>query len=98
MVRRAALRQLPLFDGVHRFLPTLVRAQGFRITEIPVGHRPRQGGRSKYGINDRLWRGLRDLAGVRWLLARRCVWQAVEMAEGRATNSSPDHRRAPVAG
>ncbi len=95
VARRAALRELPLFDGLHRFLPTLVRAQGFRIAEIPVGHRPRQGGRSKYGINDRLWRGLRDLLGVRWLLARRCVWQ-VDPAAGAPAAGAPDATPAPV--
>ena len=95
VVRRAALRQLPLFDGLHRYLPTLVRAQGFRVAEIPVGHRPRQGGLSKYGINDRLWRGLRDLLGVRWLLARRCVWQ-VEQDEGAPTAGALEAPPAPV--
>lgn len=68
--RAEVLRDLPLFDGMHRFLPALVRMRGGRIREIPVRHRPRLHGRSKYGIGNRLWRSLVDLCGVRWLQAR----------------------------
>jgi hypothetical protein len=55
---------------MHRFLPTLVRMAGYRLTEVPVAHRPRSYGRGKYGVNNRLWRGLRDTLGVRWLQDR----------------------------
>ena len=68
--RAELLRAVPPFDGMHRFLPALVRMQGARVVELPVGHRPRRFGTSKYGINDRLWRGLFDLLGVRWLQRR----------------------------
>ncbi len=78
VVRRAALLSLPRFDGMHRFLPTLVRMQGGRIAEMPVHHRPRLGGRSKYGIANRLFRGVRDVLGVRWLIARQRPWHVVE--------------------
>src|ERR671938_13553 len=78
VVRRAVLLQLPFFHGMHRFLPTLVKMRGFSVTEMPVNHRKRRGGRSKYGINNRLWAGLRDLFGVRWLLSRQRVWVATE--------------------
>ena len=78
VVRRAALLTLPRFDGMHRFLPTLVRMQGGRISEMPVNHRPRRSGRSKYGIGNRLLRGMRDLLGVRWLIARQRPWHVVE--------------------
>jgi dolichol-phosphate mannosyltransferase len=78
VVRRAVLLQLPFFHGMHRFLPTLVKMRGFSVTEMPVNHRKRSGGRSKYGINNRLWAGLRDLFGVRWLLTRQRVWVATE--------------------
>lgn len=70
--RSSALARLPLFDGMHRFLPTLVRMQGGRVTEVPVLHRPRRSGRSKYGMWNRVFRGLRDAFGVRWL-ARRAL-------------------------
>ncbi len=68
--RREALEGLPLFVGVHRFLPALCVFRGARYREIEVAHRPRRHGASKYGVGNRLWRGLYDLAGVRWLKSR----------------------------
>jgi glycosyltransferase involved in cell wall biosynthesis len=68
--RAEVLTDLPAFDGLHRFLPALLKTRGITFHEIPVRHRPRRHGVSKYGINNRLWRGLVDLAGVRWLQAR----------------------------
>jgi dolichol-phosphate mannosyltransferase len=78
VIRRAALVTLPRFDGLHRFLPTLVRMQGGRIGELAVNHRPRVGGRSKYGVLNRLFRGVRDVIGVRWLMVRQRPWHVVE--------------------
>jgi dolichol-phosphate mannosyltransferase len=69
-IRHSTLREIPVFNGMHRFLPTLLRIQGFRIVEIPVNHRPRTRGYSKYGIGDRLWRGIRDCFAIRWYRAR----------------------------
>lgn len=66
-MRRAALIRVPRFDGMHRFLPALLKAQGGRVVEIPVRHRPRRSGRSKYGMWDRAFRGLVDAVGVRWI-------------------------------
>lgn len=63
-------RDLPPFKGMHRFLPTLLRLQGARVKELPVRHRPRLHGRSKYGIHNRLWAGLADLFAVRWMQRR----------------------------
>lgn len=71
----AALRELPRFDGAHRFLPTLVRLNGYDVVQVPVRHFPRTAGRSKYGTWDRAWRGLRDALGVRWLQDRHLRWQ-----------------------
>src|SRR5262249_21767019 len=68
--RREALEGLPTFQGVHRFLPALCQFRGARVVEIPVRHRPRTHGTSKYGVSNRLWRGLYDLIGVRWLKSR----------------------------
>ncbi len=70
VVRRAALREVPVFNGMHRFLPTLLRWQGFTVVELPVNHRPRTRGVSKYGVGNRLWRGLRDCLAMRWYAAR----------------------------
>lgn len=87
--RRELTQDLPLFTGMHRFLPTLLRLQGGRIREIPVRHRPRIHGESKYGIHNRLWVGLADLFAVRWMLER---WidgrQSSEVTPNRDTNAS----------
>lgn len=63
-------RRIPVFNGMHRFLPTLLRMEGARVTEVPVNHRPRVHGQAKYGIGNRLWRGIADLLAVRWLQKR----------------------------
>ena len=61
---------LPQFDHMHRFLPALVQRQGGQVISVEVRHRPRARGISKYGIHDRLWIGIIDLLGVRWLQRR----------------------------
>jgi glycosyltransferase involved in cell wall biosynthesis len=68
--RREALEQLPMFVGVHRFLPALCVFRGARFAEVPLSHRPRRHGQSKYGVGNRLWRGIHDLIGVSWLKVR----------------------------
>lgn len=70
LIRRRALADIPVFNGMHRFLPTLITAQGGAVTEIPINDRARRFGVSKYGINNRLWRGLLDCFGVRWYQRR----------------------------
>lgn len=87
-MRAELLRDLPLFNGMHRFLPTLLRMEGARVTEVPVNHRPRLHGQPKYGIHNRLWRGLVDLYGVRWLQARRIDRGLSEEIEVWQTNST----------
>lgn len=71
LIRREVFLALPYFDHLHRFLPALVRREGHEVRSLPVAHRPRAHGRSKYGIHNRLWVGLVDLLGVMWLLRRR---------------------------
>jgi len=66
-----AFRMLPYFDGLHRFLPALVRREGFEIAYVDVTDRPRHSGVSNYGFFDRLWIGIMDLAGVWWLIRRK---------------------------
>ena len=78
VMRRAALRQIPSFQGMHRFLPTLLRRAGEEVIEVEVGHRLRWHGRTKYGMWGRLWVGLWDAFGVRWLLRRRLVYRILE--------------------
>ncbi|MCZ6747381.1 MAG: glycosyltransferase family 2 protein [Acidobacteria bacterium] len=70
-MRRHLLRHLPHSRGVHRFLPTLIRLEGATVVELPVGHRQRHAGTSKYGIGNRLLVGLGDLLMIRWLQKRR---------------------------
>ena len=78
--RRDLFLLLPYFDGLHRFLPALVRREGFEIGYVDVIDRPRGAGVSNYGMWDRLWIGILDLAGVWWLIRRRKrVPQATEI-------------------
>jgi dolichol-phosphate mannosyltransferase len=72
-----ALR-IPMFTGMHRFLPTLMRMQGAKVTEIAVNHRPRLHGVSKYGIWDRAVAGSCDLLAVRWMQKRHCSFRIRE--------------------
>ncbi|MEJ2434467.1 MAG: glycosyltransferase family 2 protein [Pseudolabrys sp.] len=69
--RRDVFLSLPYFDGLHRFLPALVRREGYDIGYVDVIDRPRGAGVSNYGMWDRLWVGILDLAGVWWLIRRR---------------------------
>jgi dolichol-phosphate mannosyltransferase len=71
-LRRSSLRELPVFNGLHRFLPTILRLQGYRVVEIAVNHRQRTRGTSKYGVGNRLFRGILDCIAMRWF-RRRCV-------------------------
>ena len=67
---RALFLEFPFFDHMHRFLPALALRQGGEVVSVPVHHRPRTRGRSHYGIGNRLWVGIADLVGVRWLMRR----------------------------
>lgn len=69
--RREVFLALPYFDGLHRFLPALVRREGYEIAYVDVIDRPRRSGVSNYGFFDRLWIGIMDLAGVWWLIRRK---------------------------
>lgn len=68
--RRECVENIPLWKGMHRFLPTLARLNGYQVTEIPVNHRPRRFGNAKYSIGNRLWVGLYDTLAVRWMQKR----------------------------
>jgi dolichol-phosphate mannosyltransferase len=68
--RAEYLRRVPMFTGMHRFLPTLLKMEGARVTEVPVHHRPRLHGQPKYNIRNRIWRALADLFAVRWMQKR----------------------------
>jgi dolichol-phosphate mannosyltransferase len=70
LLHRATFLELPRFNHMHRFLPALFQRAGARVISVPVRHRPRTRGTSKYGLHNRLWVGIVDLFGVRWLIVR----------------------------
>jgi len=76
--RRQYLHRIKLFEGMHRFLPTLLKLEGARVVEIPVRHRARTKGTNKYGISNRLFKGLRDLFAVRWMQSRYIRYEVKE--------------------
>ena len=76
--RADALRELALFNGMHRFLPTLIRMQGGSVREVPVRHRPRRYGKTKYGMWNRAFRSLADALAVRWMQRRALRYRVRE--------------------
>jgi dolichol-phosphate mannosyltransferase len=77
-MRRDCIGALVPFKGMHRFIPALVKGAGYRLVEIPVNHRPRRFGQSKYGLGNRAFRATIDMFGVRWLLSRRLNYKLRE--------------------
>ena len=77
-MRRDCIAALVSFKGMHRFIPALVKGAGYRLVEIPVNHRPRRFGQSKYGLGNRALRATIDMFGVRWLLSRRLNYKLRE--------------------
>jgi glycosyltransferase involved in cell wall biosynthesis len=75
--RRECLERLELYRGLHRFLPTLLKMRGYRVTQVPVSHRPRLHGKTKYGTWGRLVKGLADVWAVRWMKKNRLDFEAV---------------------
>lgn len=70
LFKNEVVKSFYLFEGMHRFLPTLAKMNGFSVIEVPVAHYPRQHGYSKYGIGNRMWKGLKDALAVRWMQKR----------------------------
>lgn len=77
-MRHECVRALVPFKGMHRFIPALIKGAGYRLVEIPVHHRPRKFGRSKYGLGNRAVRATVDMFGVRWLLGRQLNYKLRE--------------------
>ena len=75
--RAEALARIKLWNGMHRFLPTLVKLEGGSVVQVPVHHRPRVAGTSKYGVWNRLFRSSADLLAVRWMKSRRLGYEVV---------------------
>ncbi|MBM4350429.1 MAG: glycosyltransferase family 2 protein [Deltaproteobacteria bacterium] len=76
--KRECIKEIPVFNGMHRFLSTLVKMNGYRIIEVPVLHHPRKFGKAKYNIRNRAVRAFMDLLGVRWMKARRINFEIEE--------------------
>lgn len=87
--KRECLAGLFGFNGLHRFLPILVAGGGWKTREVPVNHRPRTAGVSKYGVWNRVWRGLFDLVGVAWFQKRRLPEAPVEDPRSQSENGAP---------
>jgi glycosyltransferase involved in cell wall biosynthesis len=78
--KRECVAQVKFFEGAHRFLPTLIKMEGFRVVEVPVSTNPRFSGTSHYGVWNRLFKSFRDLLAVRWMKSRQIQY---EIAEGQ---------------
>ena len=76
--KREVIERIKLWKGMHRFLPTLARMEGFTVVEIPVAHRPRPSGRSHFGVWNRLWKGMADVRAIRWMWKNRFTYRATE--------------------
>jgi dolichol-phosphate mannosyltransferase len=75
-MRRECVQALVPFKGMHRFIPALIKGAGYSLVEVPVNHRPRKFGVSKYGLGNRAVRATVDMFGVRWLLSRQLNYKA----------------------
>jgi dolichol-phosphate mannosyltransferase len=93
---RALFLDLPYFDHMHRFLPALVLREGGIVRSLPVNHRPRERGVSKYGVFDRLWVGIADLFGVMWLCRRKSLPVPRDDRPAAARSSAPRQQTAPA--
>ncbi len=76
--KRECLQDLKLYEGMHRFLPTLIKMAGYTVVEVPVSHRPRERGVSKYGMWNRVFRATIDLFAVRWMKWRQFGYEIEE--------------------
>ncbi len=77
--RRECLTRLKLFNGMHRFLPTLLKMEGFKVTQVKVNHQPRRFGKTKYNTRNRIVRGFIDLLAVRWMKRRHLDYEIEEV-------------------
>jgi len=90
--KRECVDKLKLYRGLHRFIPTLLKMEGFTVTEIPVTNNPRLHGESKYGVWNRLFKSFRDLLAIRWMKSRLLGYRvALELDRSKETQvGAPD--------
>ena len=84
--RRECVAKLKLYRGLHRFIPTLLKMEGFTVAEIPVSNNPRLHGQSKYGVWNRLFKSFHDLLAIRWMKSRLLGYEIAEEARGDAAH------------
>jgi len=84
--KRECVGKLKLYRGLHRFIPTLLKMEGFTVVEIPVGNNPRLHGESKYGVWNRLFKSFRDLLAIRWMKSRLLNYELAEQLERTGQN------------
>ena len=86
--RRECVERLELYNGMHRFLPTLLKMRGYRVTQVPVSHHPRRAGKTKYDTWRRLKKGLADVWAVRWMKKNWIAYEGVlEVVEAPAPSN-----------
>ena len=91
--RRECVEHLELYHGMHRFLPTLLKMRGYRVAQVPVNHRPRQAGKTKYGTWGRLKKGLSDVWAVRWMKKNWIAYRGeLEVIDSVSTTTTRDKR------
>jgi dolichol-phosphate mannosyltransferase len=76
--KRECISNIKFFNGAHRFLPTLIKLEGFTVTQVPVSNSPRRAGKSHYGVWNRLFKSFRDLLAVRWMKSRKLRYEIAE--------------------
>ena len=86
--KRECVSKLKLYRGLHRFIPTLLKMEGFTVTEIPVTNHPRLHGESKYGVWNRLFKSFRDLLAIRWMKSRLLGYEVAEELNGKTNNEN----------
>jgi glycosyltransferase involved in cell wall biosynthesis len=91
LFRRDLTPRMPRLNGMHRFMPLLIQLQGGTVTQVPVNHRPRTAGESKYNVKNRLFRGILDLFGM-WWVKRRFVNYAVSYEASAAASGRPGRK------
>lgn len=79
--KKEVVKDIPMFEGMHRFLPTLAKMEGYSVTQHPTNHRPRQGGETKYSISGRLGKTIWDLLAVRWMQKRNIDYEVEEFRD-----------------
>jgi dolichol-phosphate mannosyltransferase len=79
--KKECIKEIPRFNGMHRFLPTLMKMEGYRVVEVPISRHPRRFGESKYNIRNRMGRSFIDLLAVRWMKSRHLDYEIEERIE-----------------